>query len=478
MHSIRKYRTWAVLLLVVLASTAVVASTPGQSTAARSNAMVAPSGVTSLTLTKTGPVQVPSAISPVRHPGKDGRNVAMMGADYTPLAPTLYDSLVNYYGETVTRINVMNYTPTLAEMESYDVCIVWSNYAFSDPNAIGDRLADYIDNGGRVVLSTFAWYSSVGWGIGGRIKSDAAYQTFTFGGNNFGTRTPSTWDSGNPITVDLNTSLHCYYSQAVNTASGATWLASWDNSTDFVALSANGGCVGINMYPGSADNPAGPWCKLYDNAIEFSVGPPQAIDIGCTGMTRPNDIEDPGTVVTPRAKVKNFGTTSESNFWVHATIDDNTDAIVYADSAKFTGTLGYKDTGSVALPDWTVGSELVYSVRMFTALPGDTKPKNDTAKKQVGTVGWKDIQAPTDDPNRLVSGSVYDNDHDMLYMMGGNTDGYAGTNLTRMQRYDPQTQTWSNRAALPTAVGWIHGDYVNGSKVNKYLIKLDLVYLI
>jgi hypothetical protein len=99
---------------------------------------------------------------------------------------------------------------------------------------------------------------------------------------------------------------------------------------------------------------------------------------------------------------------------------------------------------------------------MFVALAGDTKPKNDTAKRTVATVGWKDIPPPADDPDRLVSGSVFDNDHDMLYMMGGNPNGYAGTNVTRMQRYDPITQTWSNRASLPTAVGWIHGSYVNG----------------
>jgi hypothetical protein len=387
-----------------------------------------------------------------------------MGAEYAPLATDLRDSLEGY-GETVTDVPLVAYTPTLAEMQTYDVLIVWSNYAFSDPNAMGDRLADYVDGGGRVVLCCFAYYGSTGWGLGGRLKSDAQYQTFVYGSSfDFSSKTSGWYDGGNFITADLGGNpVTGYYKHNTTLATGATLLAEWTGGIPFVALDQTNGVIGINLYPGNDENYywSGGYGKLFDNAIEWTVGPPQAIDIGVSGMTRPNSVEDPGTVVTPRAKVKNYGSDAQSNFWVHATIDEGSDARVYADSAKFTGTLNMGDTGSLALPDWTVGASIKYDVRMFVALAGDTKPKNDTAKKTVATIGWKDIPAVTDDADRLTSGSVFDDDADMLYMMGGCPAGYTGTEVTRMQRYDPVTMSWSNRATMPTARGWIHGSYVN-----------------
>jgi|GEM_PF-1002766 len=463
MHSIRKYRNWAVLLLVVLASTAVVASTPGQSMTAQSNAAVAPSGITSPTLTTTGPVQVPSAISPARHPEKDGRNVAFMAADYTPLSPTLYDSLVNYYGETVTRINVMNYTPDVDEMNQYEVIICWSNYAFQDPEAMGNNLADYIDGGGRVIQSTFSWYGTPGWGMGGRLKSETPYQTFNYSTSyGYGAVQSDWYDSGHPITQDLGDPVTTYYHNYVNVVSTALKLADYTTGYDFVAVSENEGCIGINMYVGSASAPAGPWCRLYYNAIEWSIGPPLHIDVGVAKIVSPAPVQDPGTPVTPVVRIKNFGDSSATNIPMTFRIWDPTPNLVYTDDQTYTGTLGFGDTVSVPFADWTPGSEITYTCTTFTWLDNDEKLKNDTGKMTVATIGWKDIQPPTDDANRLVHGTVFDNDHDMLYMMGGNTDGYAGTNLTRMQRYDPIAEVWSNRAAVPTGLSWIHGSYANG----------------
>ena len=42
--------------------------------------------------------------------------------------------------------------PTLAELQAYDVVLVWSNQAMEDPVNVGNVLADYVDLGGGVVL--------------------------------------------------------------------------------------------------------------------------------------------------------------------------------------------------------------------------------------------------------------------------------------------------------------------------------------
>jgi hypothetical protein len=70
-------------------------------------------------------------------------------------------------------------TPTLAQLEAYDAVLLWTDNAFTDPVAIGNVLADYIDRGGSVVMATFAFSRSAGnnWWVGGRFM-DEEYSPF------------------------------------------------------------------------------------------------------------------------------------------------------------------------------------------------------------------------------------------------------------------------------------------------------------
>lgn len=47
-------------------------------------------------------------------------------------------------------------TPTLAELQKYDIVFSWNNVDYDDPVAMGNVLADYTDWGGGVVLAAFA----------------------------------------------------------------------------------------------------------------------------------------------------------------------------------------------------------------------------------------------------------------------------------------------------------------------------------
>lgn len=53
-------------------------------------------------------------------------------------------------------INAGRVTPAPADLEAFDAVIVWSNDQFADPFTLGDRLADYVDRGGGVVVAVFA----------------------------------------------------------------------------------------------------------------------------------------------------------------------------------------------------------------------------------------------------------------------------------------------------------------------------------
>ena len=51
-------------------------------------------------------------------------------------------------------------TPSLIQLKSYDVVLVWSMAMFFDSKALGEVLADYWDAGGRVVLAQFSMTNS------------------------------------------------------------------------------------------------------------------------------------------------------------------------------------------------------------------------------------------------------------------------------------------------------------------------------
>lgn len=81
-------------------------------------------------------------------------------------------------------------TPDAALLETYDCVMTWTDFAYADAELFGDRLADYVDQGGTVILGAFCAYTS-GSHLGGRIMADAAYCPVTGGYNHYAF---SAWD--------------------------------------------------------------------------------------------------------------------------------------------------------------------------------------------------------------------------------------------------------------------------------------------
>jgi hypothetical protein len=74
--------------------------------------------------------------------------------------------------DLVDVIPVTAATPSLASLMTYDAIIVWSNSSFLDGNALGDVVADYVDAGKGVVVTTFATTESQdNRFLGGRFAS-------------------------------------------------------------------------------------------------------------------------------------------------------------------------------------------------------------------------------------------------------------------------------------------------------------------
>jgi hypothetical protein len=73
-------------------------------------------------------------------------------------------------GGTVDYFNTAVATPTAAQLSGYDCVFTWTNFPYSDRVLFGDRLADFVDAGGKVILGVFCTYTA-GNSLGGRIMT-------------------------------------------------------------------------------------------------------------------------------------------------------------------------------------------------------------------------------------------------------------------------------------------------------------------
>lgn len=169
----------------------------------------------------------------------------------------------------VDTFNVASATPSLAELLNYDAILVYSDTGFQDNVAIGDVLADYMDQGGGVVVCTFVFWDQYGLGLRGRIKSQG-YLPFTQASQSQGARLSLVKDIPNdPILSGVDTldgGSASYHNASITTTAGSTLVAHWSNGQPLVATKATSGrrIVGLNFYPPSTDSRGDFWVASTD----------------------------------------------------------------------------------------------------------------------------------------------------------------------------------------------------------------------
>ena len=105
--------------------------------------------------------------------------------------PTYRNVIAERIGGACDYFDARFDTPPAALLVQYDCVHTWSNYPYSDPALFGDRLADYVDAGGKVILGAFA-ASPAGNSLAGRIVDPVAgYTPVTSLGSHEGM---SAWD--------------------------------------------------------------------------------------------------------------------------------------------------------------------------------------------------------------------------------------------------------------------------------------------
>ncbi len=160
-------------------------------------------------------------------------------------------------------------TPTLGQLQQYEIVVPFSNSPFLDGDTLGNNLADYVDGGGIVVQYGFSHLGpGEPYGINGRWVS-GNYNPYDYSENfAFNPFTLGTFNGGHPLMAGV-TSLNSDFQNIVTPAAGATEVAATNLATSLVAFRpVSGGhtTVGVTAYVGADATQSGDWGKVIVNA--------------------------------------------------------------------------------------------------------------------------------------------------------------------------------------------------------------------
>lgn len=199
--------------------------------------------------------------------------------------------------------------PTLKQLRAYQSVLVYSDAGFNNNTNLGNVLADYVDQGGGVALATFAYWSSGGLSIQGRLAS-GGYLAFTTGNQTSGVNLTLAKDlPAHPMldgVASFNGGSYSYHNSPIALAAGATLVAHWSDGQPLVGGKDNGSGrdAGLNFFPPSTDSTIYGWqagtdgAQLMVNALLWS------------GKIPPTILSAPADQVLPMGAPVNFKVTA------------------------------------------------------------------------------------------------------------------------------------------------------------------------
>ncbi|MEW6470573.1 MAG: GEVED domain-containing protein, partial [Bacteroidota bacterium] len=213
--------------------------------------------------------------------GKAKINAALVHADDASWLPDVQSKLMaTGKFNLVDILDARFSTPTLAQLQAYDAILVWSDWSFNNATLLGNRVADYLDGGGGVVVAMGALAN---WGqLLGRFDTDD-YWCIDPSPDIWGPTTTlgTVFSPGHPVMAGVSsfnggTGSWRPSTFAVNPA--ATRIADWSDGHPLVAVRTINGSrrVDLGMWPVSNDAYSGSWlpstdgAKLMANALFYS----------------------------------------------------------------------------------------------------------------------------------------------------------------------------------------------------------------
>jgi hypothetical protein len=187
-------------------------------------------------------------------------SVLIVGAD---TSPPMAELMATGRFATVDFFEATSATPTLALLSGYDAVLAYTNYVPADPVGIGNVLADYVDAGGLLNVSTYAYSNP--WALAGRIVTPGYAPLTNLGTNgdvsgNLVVVTPDPLFDG--IDVASVTYFHNDNYAHPGVDAGATLLATDGSGINMIAVNNARTVFGFNLYPGT--NVTGTNAEFYE----------------------------------------------------------------------------------------------------------------------------------------------------------------------------------------------------------------------
>lgn len=161
--------------------------------------------------------------------------------------------------------------PTLADLSRYRAVLVFSDTSFNDDVAMGNVLADYVDQGGGITIATFAYHDVGSLGIKGRLKTGGYLPFSTASQASPGGLTLVKDLPSHPLLFDVTSfdgGTSSYHNSPIAITNGATLVASWSNGQPLVGAkqAGHGRVVGLNFFPPSSDARSDFWDASTDGS--------------------------------------------------------------------------------------------------------------------------------------------------------------------------------------------------------------------
>jgi len=185
-------------------------------------------------------------------------------------------------------------TPTLVLLNGYDAVLAYTSQIPYEATALGDVLADYVDAGGTLTLSTHAFHTGA-FGIGGRIMTEgySPFVTNTLISDPLSGKLTKFADDLIFTGIDHLSDIEYYHDGAFaypNLATDAKLLATdgSPHNQNMIAISADRNIVATNFLPNKRSPPPNnaEFYELMANTLDpqLRVPSPSAAVLGAIGI--------------------------------------------------------------------------------------------------------------------------------------------------------------------------------------------------
>jgi hypothetical protein len=168
---------------------------------------------------------------------------------------------------TVDEFNAAVATPALTTLLQYDAVLLIIDFPLQDTNAAGDVLADYVEQGGGVVMTLASFIT--GFEVGGRFITDG-YYPLSPGTGPEGSAGLAGYDPAHPIMAGVQLVFGDLLGNTI-LEPGAQWVANWDNDVPFIATQGER-IAAINVYVGDGGYWFGDIPLILHNALSWAAG--------------------------------------------------------------------------------------------------------------------------------------------------------------------------------------------------------------